>query len=100
LGGHEDQVASLPATQALDCIQDGLGLKHHPSAAAVRPIVHSGMTVTRIDAKIVDRDLDDLSLLGPLENALRKGSLKEARKECEDVILPQLRSSLPGDGPE
>jgi hypothetical protein len=99
LGGQEDQVSLLPLTETRDRLDDRLWLKHHSSATPVRSIVHDGMAIMGIAPKIVDRDLHDAPLLGSFEDAFRERSLKEPREEGENVIPPQLRSSLSAGGP-
>jgi hypothetical protein len=99
LRGQENQASLLPPADPGNGLKDRLRFEHHASAAPIGPIVHDRVTIVREGAKVMNDDFHHPAFLGPLENAFRKRPLKETGKEGEDVIAPQFRSSLLGDGP-
>ena len=65
--------------------EDRLRLQHHAFAAAERPVVHRLVPVRRPIAQVVDPDLENAGVLGPLDHAMGERPIEELGKNRQHV---------------
>src|SRR5206468_12974273 len=98
-GEEDDRAAVVPAFRPdrFESAEDRLRLHDHARAAPEGSVVHRAMLVVRVLAQIVNPDLHDPRLAGPLNDPVREGSLHHAGEDGEHVEphhgLPVPRAS-------
>ena len=92
---HDRVRSSASIANLLDRPRQRLGLQHHPRAAAVGHIVHAAVTIDRMVAQIVHRDINQPPGDAAADDALRQACDHHPREDRDDVELHKsdLRSS-------
>ena len=66
-------------------LEQRLRLHHHPATAAKRVVIYGPMAIVGVLADVVDFDLDEPLILGPLYNAVGEGTGERTGEKRQDV---------------
>ena len=92
-GLEQDHRSRVVQHHALDRLEHGLRLHHHPGSASERHVVHLTVAVMSEVAKVVGVQLEQPALDGTADHSLLKRRAEHAREDGHDVEAHQASST-------